>query len=319
MFFWFVAQDFRAKVGSRHVNALNNIVLIGTGLIGASITLALKKMHRAITIVGIDRDVSAVHDAIACGAVTHAGGIAEIAKADVVIIAIPVRQMPSLFTVIAPHLAAHTIVIDVGSTKTDVIAAARVALGAKINQFVPCHPIAGREHHGPLSAQTDLFQGKNVVITPLAENSPDTLQVARNLWRETGANVVEMTANDHDAVFAAVSHLPHMLAFALVDELASRPNAKNLFAHAASGFRDFTRIASSSPEMWRDVALNNRVALLAELDVFLAKASALRNALADSDEAALFALMQRAQTARGQWLLGDFDKFNDVPLNEEAR
>jgi len=216
-------------------------------------------------------------------------------------------------------LAAHTIVIDVGSTKADVIVAARVALGKRLGQFIPCHPISGREHHGPLAAEASLFQGKKVVITPLVENSDANLQVVRALWRLTGANVVEMTASTHDAVFAAVSHLPHMLAFALVDEFASRSNAKTLFEHAASGFRDFTRIASSSPEMWRDVALNNRAALLAELDAFLVKTAALRQAVAESDDTALLALMQRAQTARGQWLSGQLDQFNDVPLNEEAR
>jgi prephenate dehydrogenase len=298
---------------------LKNIVLIGTGLIGASITLALKSVNAALTVTGIDRDAVAVNDAIARGAIDLAGSLNDIAGADLVIIAIPVRQMPSLFTAIAPQLALHTVVIDVGSTKADVIAAARAALGEKCGQFVPCHPIAGREHHGPLAAEVALFQGKNIVITPLAENADATLQIVRALWRQTGANVIEMTAAAHDAVFAAVSHLPHMLAFALVDELASRPNAKTLFEHAASGFRDFSRIASSSPEMWRDVALNNRAALLSELDAYLAKATALRNALQDNDEAALFALMQRAQTARGHWLLGQFDQFNDVPLSEEAR
>lgn len=302
------------------MHKLNKIVLIGTGLIGASITLALKNANaELLSVIGVDRDITALNDAVTRGAIDSAGSVDDITHADLVIIAIPVRQMPSLFAAIAPHLAAHTTVIDVGSTKADVITAARATLDKKVAQFVPCHPIAGREHHGPLAAQIDLFQDKNVVITPLLENSPQTLQIVREIWQLTGANVIEMTAAAHDAVFAAVSHLPHMLAFALVDELASRPNAKTLFEHAASGFRDFTRIASASPEMWRDVALNNRAALLSELNAYLAKATDLRNALHDNDEAALFALMQRAQTARGQWLLGQFDQFNDVPINEEAR
>jgi prephenate dehydrogenase len=137
------------------------------------------------------------------------------------------------------------------------------------------------------------------------------LQLVGDIWRAVGANVVEMTAASHDAVFAAVSHLPHMLAFALVDELASRPNAKTLFEHAASGFRDFTRIASSSPEMWCDIALNNRKALLAEVDAYLAKTNELREALDKNDASALFQLMKRAQDAREQWLSGQFDQFND--------
>jgi prephenate dehydrogenase len=297
----------------------NNITLIGTGLIGASIVLALKKANAAIHVVGVDRDTDTLRDAKSSGAIDAIGTLDDIAQADVVIVAIPVRQMPTLFDSLLPHLQANTIIIDVGSTKQDVIAAARTALGAKVSQFVPCHPIAGRERHGPLAAEADLFVGKNIVVTPLAENAASTLQVVRDLWALTGATIVEMSPAAHDAVFAAVSHLPHMLAFALVDELASRPNAKTLFEHAASGFRDFTRIASSSPEMWRDVALNNRTALLAELDAYLAKATDLRNALHDNDEANLFALMQRAQTAREQWLSKQFEQFNDIPVNEEAR
>ncbi len=297
----------------------NNITLIGTGLIGASITLALKKNNAAIRVVGIDRDANALLEAKSCGAIDAIGTFDDIAQADIVIIATPVRQMPAIFNALLTHLHANTIIIDVGSTKQDVVTAARATLGAHIRQFVPCHPIAGRERHGPLAADADLFVGKNIVVTPLAENTASALQVVHDMWTLAGANIVEMSPATHDAVFAAVSHLPHMLAFALVDELASRPNAKTLFEHAASGFRDFTRIASSSPEMWRDVALNNRAALLAELDAYLAKATALRNALADGDEASLLALMQRAQTAREQWLSKQFEQFNDVSISEEAK
>jgi prephenate dehydrogenase len=300
-----------------------NIILIGTGLIGASfalaLKLALKKAAPLTAIIGVDRNLAALEEAKSRGAIDVIGALDDIADAALVVIAIPVRQMPALFAAIKPHLSAHTIVIDVGSTKQDVVAAARAALGEKASQFVPCHPIAGREQHGPMAAESDLFVGKNVIVTSLAENSAEALSEVRALWQSLGANVIEMPAAAHDAIFAAVSHLPHMLAFALVDELASRQNAKTLFEHAASGFRDFTRIASSSPEMWRDVALNNRDALLAEMDAYLAKATKLRDALAASDDAALLQLMQRAQTAREQWLSKEFGQFNDFPLSEEAR
>jgi prephenate dehydrogenase len=296
-----------------------NIVLIGTGLIGASFALALKKSAPLTNIIGIDRNAVAIEEAKLRGAIDVIGALDDIADAALVVIAIPVRQMPELFAAIKPYISERTIVIDVGSTKQDVVSAARLALGEKVSQFVPCHPIAGRELHGPMAAEPDLFVGKNVIVTPLTENRAEVLNEVRALWQSLGANVIEMPAAAHDAIFAAVSHLPHMLAFALVDELASRQNAKTLFEHAASGFRDFTRIASSSPEMWRDVALNNREALLAEMDAYLAKATKLRDALAASDDAALLQLMQRAQTARGQWLSKEFGQFNDFPLSEEAR
>ena len=189
--------------------------------------------------------------------------------------------------------------------------AARECLGERITQFVPGHPIAGREHTGFAAAASELFDGKNVVLTPLAENSPEAIETVRALWRACGAKVVEMSADAHDAIFAAVSHLPHLLAFALVDELAQRPNAKDLFSFAASGFRDFTRIASSSPEMWRDIALNNREALVGEFDRYLKHATALRDAVANADAGQIESLMSHAREAREQWLAGQFDYFND--------
>ena len=290
---------------------MHKFAIFGTGLIGTSLALALKQAQPLAHIIGFDADTASLNIAQSRGAIDVVGDVAAIALADFIILAMPVRQMPQVLMQIVPHLQANTIVIDVGSTKQDVIAAARAALGEKIAQFVPCHPIAGREQHGPTAADAALFAGKNVIITPLPENTESTLQRVRALWTSIDMQVIEMSAANHDAVFAAVSHLPHMLAFALVDEMASRSNAKTLFAHAASGFRDFTRIASSSPAMWRDVALNNREALLAELDAFLARAHTMRDALAESDDATLFALMQRAQTARGHWLSGNFEHFND--------
>ena len=209
--------------------------------------------------------------------------------------------------------AGVAVITDVGSTKQDVVAAARAALGERIGQFVPAHPIAGREHSGMAAAAPELFDGRTVVLTPLAENSAEAVSRVKLLWQACGARAVEMTAIAHDEIFAAVSHLPHMLAFALVDEFAERPNARSLFSFAASGFRDFTRIASSSPEMWRDIALNNRVALVAEMDRYLQHATALRDAIAAGDSAAIDALMQRAQRAREHWLAGELDHFRDQP------
>jgi prephenate dehydrogenase len=296
---------------------LSRVVIIGVGLIGGSIALALKKSGVVHEVIGVDRDVTALataqeRKAIDVGlALVEKTWLEKLATAAVVVLAVPVRQIDNLLSEIAPQISASTLVIDAGSTKQDVIAAARGAFGAKLAQFVPCHPIAGRETSGVGAADAELFTGKNVVITPLVENAASTIENARVFWRACGAHVVEMSAHAHDAVFAAVSHLPHMLAFALVDDLASRPNAKTLFSFAASGFRDFTRIAGSSPEMWRDVALNNRDALLAEMDAYLAHAQRLRTQIAEADADAIEALMQRSRAARAKWLAGDLDGFRD--------
>ena len=290
---------------------LNRIAIVGVGLIGSSFALAAKRGHPSISILGVDASETALAQARARGAIDVTGTFEQAARADLILIAIPVGQMADALDCLAPHLAAHTVIIDAGSTKRNVMAAAAAALGARAGQFVACHPIAGRERHGPNAADETLFVGKHVVLCAAPENPHAALQMARDAWQMVGANVLDMPASAHDEVFAAVSHLPHMLAFALVDELASRRNARQLFEYAASGFRDFTRIASSSPEMWRDIALNNQPALLAEMDAYIAKAVELRELLAAADASALLALMQRAQSARDHWLSGQLDQFHD--------
>jgi prephenate dehydrogenase len=203
--------------------------------------------------------------------------------------------------VIAPHLQVGTIVTDAGSTKTDVVSAARRALGVKVAQFVPGHPIAGREKNGPEAALADLYVGKKVVLTPLVENAPDDVARVAAAWQQCGAIIHQLTPEQHDRVFASVSHLPHLLAYALVDDIARKPHADLLFQYAASGFRDFTRIAGSSPEMWRDIALANQTALLGELDAYLAQLTQLRSALAQGDGSAMEAIFANAQQARQRW------------------
>jgi len=192
-------------------------------------------------------------------------------------------------------------VTDAGSTKSDVVAAARAALGDRIAQFVPGHPIAGRESNGPDAAIPDLYRGKKTVLAPLPENAPATVERVAAAWRACGAVIHMLTPQEHDKVFAAVSHLPHLLAYALVDDIANKPHADLLFQYAASGFRDFTRIAASSPEMWRDISLANRDALLGELDAYLAQLTYLRARLAAGDGAALEATYANAQRARRAW------------------
>ena len=287
------------------------IAIIGVGLIGGSFALALRRVMGELHVIGIDRDAAALADALRTGVIDEAAPLASASDCDTVLIAVPVRQFPAVMSGLSPHLKPETIVTDAGSTKQDVIAAARVALGSKIGQFVPGHPIAGREHAGVAASDTALFDGKNVVLTPLAENVAQSIHHVSALWQSCGAKVVEMPAETHDAVFAAVSHLPHLLAFALVEELAARPNAKRLFSFAASGFRDFTRIAGSSPEMWRDIALNNREAILRELRAYEARLAELTAALAGNDGDALEAMMARAKHARDRWMAGELDGFRD--------
>ena len=288
-----------------------NIAIVGVGLIGGSFARALRRETGGLRVVGIDREPASLDDALRMGVIDEAATLASVADCDAVLIAVPVRQFPIVIAELSGYLKPETVITDAGSTKQDVIAAARAALGAKVSQFVPGHPIAGREHAGVAASEIALFQGKNVVLTPIVENTAQSIERVRTLWQTCGARVVEMPAETHDAVFAAVSHLPHLLAFALVDEFAARPNAKTLFSFAASGFRDFTRIAGSSPEMWRDIALNNRDALLHEVNAYETQLTGLRKMLEGNNGDALEAMMSRAKHARDRWMAGELDKFRD--------
>lgn len=286
------------------MSSFKKIAVFGVGLIGGSFALALKRQSAVDEIVGVGRRRDTLERAQHIGLIDRiATDIADaVHGADLVLVAAPVAQTGALLAGIAPHLQPGTVVTDAGSTKTDVVLAARAALGDKIAQFVPGHPIAGREQNGPEAALADLYVGKKVILTPLPENPAAMVETVASAWRQCGALMHQLTPQEHDAVFAAVSHLPHLLAYALVDDIAARPNADRLFQYAASGFRDFTRIAGSSPEMWRDIALANRPALLAELDAYLAQVTQMRELLNNQDGAALEALFGRAQRARQSWI-----------------
>ncbi len=284
--------------------SFNKIAVFGVGLIGGSFALALKRQSAVVEVVGVGRRRETLEQAQHLGLIDRiAGGVADAVNgADLILVAAPVAQTGALLSLIAPHLQPGTVVTDAGSTKSDVVAAARAALGDKIVQFVPGHPIAGREQNGPEAALSDLYVGKKVILTPLPENPSELVEKVASAWQQCGALIHQLTPQEHDAVFAAVSHLPHLLAYALVDDIAARPNAERLFQYAASGFRDFTRIAGSSPEMWRDIALANRAALLAELDAYLAQVTQMRDLLYKNDGASLEALFGRAQRARQAWI-----------------
>ena len=242
------------------------IVIFGVGLIGGSFALALKKAGVVEQVVGVGRRIETLERAKSLGIIDVIGDVTAVSDADLVLIATPVAQTQAVLASIAPYLQAHTVVTDAGSTKSDVVTAARLALGEKIAQFVPGHPIAGREQNGPEAALADLYVGKKVVLTALPENASALVASVSAAWKHCGALIHELSAEEHDGVFAAVSHLPHFLAYALVDDIAANSKADLLFQYAASGFRDFTRIAGSSPEMWRDIVLANQSALLVERD-----------------------------------------------------
>jgi len=291
--------------------SFDKLVIFGVGLIGGSLARALRERGEADgarTVIGVGRTSASSERALALGVIDSAAALdddaalrAALAGADCVLLAAPVAQTQPLLERIAPYLEANTIVTDAGSTKSDVVAAARAALGARIGQFVPGHPIAGRESSGVDAALPDLYVNRNVVLCPLPENAPQAVEQVAAMWRATGALVRDMRPEQHDRVFASVSHLPHVLSFALVEQILNSPDAALKFSFAAGGFRDFTRIAASSPEMWRDVCVANRAALLDELDAYTAVLARLRTAIEAGDGAALEAVFARSRVARSQW------------------
>ena len=285
------------------VARFNKVVIFGVGLIGGSFALALKAAGLAGEVVGFGRSLGSLTQALELGIVDRAGFNVgqEVSDADLVLIATPVGSSPEIMARIVPYLGSQTVVTDAGSTKDDVVNAARAHFGDRLCQFVPAHPIAGAENSGALAARADLYQGKQVVLTPLPENGELSIPRVRSAWEACGGQVKELTPREHDRVFAAVSHLPHLLSFALVHDLARRDNRELLFAYAASGFRDFTRIAASHPEMWRDICLANRNALLEELDRYRAQLDELRDALQRGDGASLEATFAVARTTRHEW------------------
>ena len=290
------------EAGSR----IEKLVVIGVGLVGGSVALALKTAGRVGTVVGVGRGSANLELARSRGIVDHAVLIdadwtRELADADVVLLATPVAQFPVLFAAIAGNLSQETVLTDAGSTKQNVIAAARRHLGPTLPRFVPGHPIAGTEHTGAAAAFATLFRDRNVVLTPIPETDPAAVSTVATLWSACGGEVRVLDPLTHDRIFAAVSHLPHLLAFALVDLLAARPDAAEVFRYAASGFRDFTRIAAGSPEMWRDISLANRDALLGEIDEYRAELDRIAAMVAAGDGTGLEAVFTRASAARREW------------------
>ena len=275
------------------------VTVIGVGLIGASLGLALKKAGVVNKVLGVGRSSANLDQALKMGAIDAVVDLVEAAKqSDVIVLCIPVAQMRAVFEVIEPHLESRTMITDAGSTKGDVILAAKEVLGKKACQFVPAHPIAGGAQHGATAAKADLFQGKQTILCPLQENSPQDTDLIEGFWRSIGSVVKKISNVQHDAIYAAVSHLPHILSYALMASVVNSEDAEQKLNHVGAGFKDFTRIAASSPEMWRDICLGNRTAVLKELDQYLLVVNHMRKLIAENDGAGLEKLFDKASKAR---------------------
>lgn len=284
---------------------LDKLVVIGVGLIGGSFSLALKAANAVQRVVGVGRTRQNLETALERGVIDEASlDVADaVSDADLVFIGTPVGQMPEVMARIAPALTSNAIVTDGGSTKQDVVAYARRFLGGHFERFVPSHPIAGTEKSGAAAAVPGLFHDRNVILAPQIENQAFAVRVVRAAWEACGARIIELDARRHDEIFAAVSHLPHVVAFALVSMLAQRRDAAELLGHSGAGLRDTVRIAGSSPEMWRDICVANRDALIEILDDYMDELEAARAAIESGDGAALAEMFERARTARSRWLV----------------
>jgi len=283
---------------------IGKLVVFGVGLIGGSFALALKKRGAVAHVVGVGRSRANLLAARRLGIIDEiaADAGAAVKDADLVLLAVPLGQTRAVLAQIAPHLAAHTVVSDAGSTKRDVITAARRQLGATFARFVPAHPIAGTEKSGAEAAFAELFENRNLIVTPEPETSARALKLVTAAWKLAGMRILSMDAAKHDRMFALVSHLPHLLSFTAVGNIADYPDAARLFQHIGGGFRDLTRIAGSSPEMWRDICIANRDPILAALDGYLSDLEAVRGMVEASDGQGLAMKFSTARNARAKWI-----------------
>ena len=287
------------------VPRINKLVIIGVGLIGGSFALALKKAKAVKRVVGVGRTRKNLNTALKLGVIDEATqDIAQAVRdADLVLIGTPVGQMAGVMKAIAPHLGDKTIITDGGSTKQDVIACARKHLGKHFSRFVPAHPMAGTENSGAAEAFAELYRGRKVILVPQGETSARAVALVRAAWTACGANVVRLQAREHDEILAAVSHLPHVAAFALMGTLAKRKDAQRILGFSAGGLRDTVRISGSSPEMWRDIFLANRTALLVDIDKYIDEIKYLQSSLRAKNGSALQAQFEHARHARERWLV----------------
>lgn len=281
----------------------DRVAIIGLGLIGGSLARALRRASLCGSITGYGRRETALQQAVEHGVIDHYSlDVPEaVDGADVVVLATPLSTTENLMRAMNEGLKPDCIVTDVGSAKGVVVAAARNALAGRLPFFVPAHPIAGTEQSGVEASFAELFEDHVVIITPLAETDRDAREKIAAMWRGTGARVVELDVEHHDEVLAATSHLPHVLVYTLIDCLARMQDKQEIFDYAAGGFADFTRVASSSPEMWRDICLANSTSLLAVLDRFEQHLDRARQAIASGEGEKLTEIFSRARQARDEF------------------
>jgi len=281
---------------------INCLAIIGVGLIGSSLALSLKQSGYVKKVIGCGRSEAGLQKGVELGVLDdYSLSLSDaVSDADVVIVAVPLGTMAAVFEQIQPALKASAIVSDVGSVKASVVEDARAGLQDAFTRFVPGHPIAGSEHSGIEAGFASLYQGRKIILTPVTETSEEALQVIDAMWRATGAVVESMDVDHHDRVLAATSHLPHMLAFSLVSHLSKLSEQDEIFNYAAGGFRDFTRIASSDPVMWRDICLANGSALLELIDGFKAELDQISLSIREQNPDELLEFFRHSKHTRDQ-------------------
>jgi len=280
--------------------------VIGCGLMGGSFALALKRAGLVKRVIGYSKSPSTTERAKKLGVIDVAAesALLAVSGSDIVLIAVPVAATETTFKAIRHLVEPGVLFMDVGSTKRDVVDAARRVLRERIASFVPAHPIAGKEVSGINHADAALYSGRQVIITPLAQTAPELVQKATDVWSAIGAQVLKMSPENHDAAFAAVSHLPHLLAFAYFNSVVGQPAGRDFLSLAGPGFRDFTRIAASSPETWRDILVANREEVLKQSTRFRQALDALEHVIREGNPDALEGLIRTAADGRANWHMG---------------
>ena len=282
---------------------IDRLAIIGVGLIGGSLARALRKKNQCSSIIGFGRDRNRLQRAVELNVIDDfSQDIRRVVReATVIVLATPLSTTRQLLTEMLPHLRSDAIITDVGSVKGYVVDAAREVLQERLPFFVPGHPVAGTEKSGGEASFAELFESHRVILTPLAETNIHAIQLVTQMWEATGAEIIHLDVEHHDEILAATSHLPHMLAYGLVDCLSTMQNSKEVFQFAAGGFADFTRIASSHPTMWQDICMANREQLLKALDLFNQHTGILRTAIENNDGQTLLEIFSRAKQARDRF------------------
>ena len=289
------------------------VALIGCGLMGGSFALAAREAGWAKFIVGYSPSESSKQKALSMGVINLAtDNIAQaVAGADLVLLAVPVKSMTSCFEAIAPALNSNALLMDVGSTKSDIVASALSTLGDKLHCFVPVHPIAGKEVAGVQHSDVNLYKERALIMTPMESSGKEQVQLAKEVWKSLGSYITELTPAQHDAAFAAVSHLPHVLSYAIIRGIFQQKNGPELIALGGPGFRDFSRIAASDPVVWRDILTTNREQVLVQIAHFKEALNDFEKAIDVNDSKTLEDMIRQASDLRFKWRMGSNQKSED--------